>query len=155
ELTTAWGEPLPNVSLPRAVADRYGFTQREKDSESGLLHFRARSYDPRLGRFVQNDPVRGNRPSKHYSYASNRPTGNIDPLGLDDEEKWEWLSWQPYVKRIRVHILRPIERWGANTGNVPIAAVTGFIGGLGEGAENITTAVNNTVKGTRTAVFNP
>jgi len=66
---------------------RFGLTQRENDSESGLMHYRARSYDPRLGRFLQNDPILGNRSAKHYVYARNNPLNHVDPLGLDDEEK--------------------------------------------------------------------
>jgi uncharacterized protein RhaS with RHS repeats len=30
-------------------AIRYGFTGREHDAESGLIHFRARAYDPATG----------------------------------------------------------------------------------------------------------
>jgi len=76
--TTAWGEDLIDE---RAVPDRYGFTQRERDEESGLVHFRARSYDPRLGRFTQNDSILGNRPSEHYVYAGNNPVSRVDPMG--------------------------------------------------------------------------
>ena len=35
---------------------RFGFTGRENDPESGLLHYRARAYDPAVGRFLQQDP---------------------------------------------------------------------------------------------------
>jgi len=45
------------VVLSSGTPDRYGFTGREKDDESGLMHYRMRAYDPRVGRFVQRDPV--------------------------------------------------------------------------------------------------
>ncbi len=35
----------------------YGFTGREFDAESGLYHYRARHYDPGVGRFLQSDPL--------------------------------------------------------------------------------------------------
>jgi len=46
------------------------------------MHYRARSYDPRLGRFIQMDPPRSRRAQHHYVYASNGPANFLDPLGL-------------------------------------------------------------------------
>jgi RHS repeat-associated protein len=85
-LTTAWGLPHPGFTPVVGQPDRYGFTQREADSESGLLQFRARAYDPRLGRFTQTDPILGNRATKHYAYAGNNPVSFIDPFGLDADD---------------------------------------------------------------------
>jgi len=65
-------------------SERYGFAHREHDPESGLVHMRARMYDPRLGRFTQNDPAIGNRSSKHYVYTGNNPVSMIDPQGLQE-----------------------------------------------------------------------
>lgn len=45
------------------------------------MHFRARSYDPRLGRFVQKEPILHERVAWTYTYASNRPTLGKDPWG--------------------------------------------------------------------------
>src|SRR5436190_1936100 len=71
-------------------AERYsGVAQREQDTESGLVYMRNRMYDPSLGRFTQTDPILGNRPGKHYAYASNNPLGIVDPMGLGDESLWE------------------------------------------------------------------
>jgi len=38
---------------------RFRFTGRENDSEIGLYHYRARAYDPAVGRFLQPDPWPG------------------------------------------------------------------------------------------------
>ncbi len=35
----------------------YGYAGREHDAESGLLHLRARMYDPQTGLFLQADPI--------------------------------------------------------------------------------------------------
>lgn len=89
-LQTAWGERLPGFSQDVTPAERRGFTQREHDQETddangnGLISFRARSYDPRIGRFVQTDPIPGNRTTEHYLYAGNNPVSRVDPTG----EEW-------------------------------------------------------------------
>ncbi|MEO0249170.1 MAG: RHS repeat-associated core domain-containing protein, partial [candidate division WOR-3 bacterium] len=59
---------------------------REHDPESGLVHMRARMYEPRMGRFTQIDPVLNNRMNDQYIYASNNPATHYDPLGLQDEK---------------------------------------------------------------------
>ncbi|MCL4244488.1 MAG: RHS repeat-associated core domain-containing protein, partial [Candidatus Dadabacteria bacterium] len=35
----------------------YSYTGREYDAESGLYYYRARYYDPSIGRFLQEDPI--------------------------------------------------------------------------------------------------
>jgi len=66
------------------TTERYGFAQRESDTESGLVQMRNRLYDARTGRFTQTDPILGNRPSKHYGYAGNNPVSTVDPWGLQE-----------------------------------------------------------------------
>lgn len=78
-LKDVWGMPITQTS----TQERYGFAQRERDTESGLVHMRARQYDPRTGRFTQNDPLLANRPFEGYQYCRNNPVAMIDPLGLD------------------------------------------------------------------------
>jgi RHS repeat-associated protein len=82
QFTDAWGNDLdlgiPN--LPTGSGDRYGFQGRENDSESGLMHFRARSYDPMMGRFTSRDPVW--HPNL-YHFADNDPVNKTDPSGRD------------------------------------------------------------------------
>jgi hypothetical protein len=45
-------------------------------------------YDPRSGRFTQQDPLLGNRPFEHYAYAGNNPVSRVDPMG----DKWKIKS---------------------------------------------------------------
>jgi hypothetical protein len=46
------------------------------------MHYRARSYDPRVGRFLALEPIRRELHSAHYNYAAVRPMDRIDPTGL-------------------------------------------------------------------------
>jgi RHS repeat-associated protein len=48
-------------------------THRERDDEGSLLDYRARSYDPRVGRFAQKDPIVEFRMEEQYLYVANSP----------------------------------------------------------------------------------
>jgi RHS repeat-associated protein len=64
------------------LASRYGFTGRENDSFTGLMHYRARQYDPKLGRFISEDPIGfAGGDINLYGYVRNRPTMLRDPTG--------------------------------------------------------------------------
>lgn len=75
-----WG----NSTLAMTVGG-WAFTGRERDPETGLLYYRARYYMPSVGRFVSEDPLGAEGGSLNfYAYASNAPTGRVDPSGLID-----------------------------------------------------------------------
>ncbi len=64
-----------------AVGNRFTFTGREYDSESGLYYYRARHYDPAHGRARQRDPLHYIDGMNLYEYAQSRPTFHSDPMG--------------------------------------------------------------------------
>lgn len=67
-----------NPSFPT----RYQFTGREKDSYTGLMHYRARQYDSNLGRFISEDPIGfGGGDINLYGYVRNNPQNFRDPTG--------------------------------------------------------------------------
>jgi RHS repeat-associated protein len=59
----------------------YAFTGREWDAEIGLYYYRARYYDPELGRFLSADPSGMVDGPNLYAYVSGRPTAGRDPSG--------------------------------------------------------------------------
>ncbi len=58
-----------------------GFQGRDFDVESGLYYFRARYYDPNVGRFVSPDPSGYSGGLNLYSFVNSNPTSLVDPSG--------------------------------------------------------------------------
>ena len=69
-----------------------GFTGQRLDTESGLMHFGARFYDPVLSRFISADPAPPNKldpkSRERYSYALNNPLRYTDATGLTPEDEF-------------------------------------------------------------------
>jgi RHS repeat-associated protein len=60
-----------------------GYTGRPLDEDTGLMNYRARWYDPVVGRFVSEDPSGFDGGDANlYRYCGNNPMTNVDPMGL-------------------------------------------------------------------------
>jgi RHS repeat-associated protein len=57
------------------------FTGRDNDG-TGPYYYRARYYDPKIGRFISEDPIRFEGGINFYVYTGNNPVTFIDSLGL-------------------------------------------------------------------------
>ncbi|GAB5443819.1 MAG: hypothetical protein Fues2KO_41680 [Fuerstiella sp.] len=77
---------------------RYAFTGREWDADADLYYYRARWYDPTVGRFISEDPIGFAAGDVNVSrYVGNTATTEVDPTGLEDWV-WPWdpsASWNP------------------------------------------------------------
>jgi RHS repeat-associated protein len=94
----------------------FGFTGRERDEESDLNYYRARYYDPELGRFISKDPIGfAAGDVNQYRYVGNGPVEATDPSGLQDFGLPPWNKMPTYS---------PDQGWldfnaGNNSGNTP------------------------------------
>ena len=67
------------------VGGEYLFLGERRDPETGLIHLRARQYDPEIGRFMTKDPLGYSAGINAYVYCGNDPVNRSDPMGLDDD----------------------------------------------------------------------
>jgi RHS repeat-associated protein len=65
------------------LAAGYSYTGREWDEETALHFYRARHYEPTLGRFLSSDPIGFDGGLNFYAYVLANPTNWTDPFGLD------------------------------------------------------------------------
>ena len=87
-----FGQP----NSPSSLGNPYLFTGRRFDDETGLYYYRARYYDPYIGRFLQTDPTGYIDSLNLYTYVGNNPVTFVDPLGLfmGIEECARWYEEQ-------------------------------------------------------------
>jgi hypothetical protein len=122
-------------------------------------------YDPRIGRFTQNDPLRLKSPFQHYAYANNNPVSIVDPLGRDGEllEGFK-LGWDLYKKAvdplasIRKTIVRKAkEAYNNFINSIDTAGkpVTAFTTEAARGSLKLTEKVFDRLEGIHQTIANP
>ncbi len=80
----AWGEVREQrsaLALQEGVTNPIRFQGQYYDHETGLHYNRYRYYDPGVGRFISQDPIRYSGGLNLYFYGPNA-IGLVDPLGL-------------------------------------------------------------------------
>ncbi|HBB98516.1 MAG TPA: hypothetical protein DC054_24300, partial [Blastocatellia bacterium] len=98
-LTNSLGASVAQVSYDAfgnsngSALTRYDYTGRERDSLTGLLYYRARWYDPRVGRFISEDPIGFGGGINQFGYVGGNSTNRYDPSGLYDIDVHYYLTY--------------------------------------------------------------
>lgn len=94
----------------------------------GAYHYKARAYQPELGRFLQTDPIGYTAGANLYAYVGADPINLLDPLGLDgvhipggESECYKKggivvVTVGNGVDHNECHMLGPISFWGGGNG---------------------------------------
>ena len=134
----AWG----NVVASGSSRSKFGYTGHQPDAETGLIYFKARYYDPVLGRFIGEDPMEGEAAIplswRSYLYANGNPlvyvdrNGNIAVLADGADALGQFNDW------LKDRSSQYGDGWLAVAGNV----ATGVTRGIVAGTEGLVRAAN-------------
>ena len=113
-----YGEILANQT-PHGYDERFKFTGKELDAESGYYYFNARYLLSELGDFISTDPHLDARPRiSSYAYCSWNPINKTDPDGMDDEQRQAAVDLaNKYVEKNRIRALN-CTNWGQKKGSL-------------------------------------
>jgi len=79
---------------------RFRFTGQIILPEAQLYHFKARTYDPKIGRFLQTDPVGTKDDINLYAYSRNDPLNRVDNAGTWSAAVHEQVMIEAFGKKI-------------------------------------------------------
>ncbi len=78
-----YGEPKNASNVTSFAGARFRYTGQTVIPEASLYYYKARVYDPMMGRFLQTDPIGSKDDLDLYAYTGDDPIDHSDPSGTD------------------------------------------------------------------------
>ena len=135
-LTDRAGEPLSHYRYTPFGVERENtgtlhnplrFCARRRCTIADTYDFRARQYDPSLGRFLQPDPAGLVDSTNPYTYAINSPLSRVDPWGTDTRPEVNRHALESYFDEERKELAREFVRRSGNVGANEVFTMYGYI----------------------------
>jgi RHS repeat-associated protein len=135
-LTDRAGSPLASYrytafgvqsEVSGAVYNPLRFCARRRPQAIDTYDFRARQYDPVLGRFLQRDPAGPVDSTNPYTYARNAPLNGVDPWGTETRQEINRQAIETYVGEERKELAREFVRHSDREGAFEVFAMYGSI----------------------------
>jgi RHS repeat-associated protein len=142
-----------------SLTNPFQYTARESDPETGLYYYRARYYDPYVGRFTSEDPLGFAGGINKYDYVNGNPTNWIDnygtTCGCPDPQQFDDEIDQAEDEMVQ-NLFLPLKRaglGGINGGIIGclVASEVGCVEGLVPGA--IVGALGGLIEGGGEALY--
>ncbi len=89
EIFNEKGEKIPNTK----VGNPWRYKGKRKESQTGLIYFGIRYYDPKIGRWISPDPSGTADGPNRYAFVHNNPINYTDSFGLATEKNQEFLDY--------------------------------------------------------------
>ena len=78
-------DPFGNLAKPPLLPEnRFRFSTKLQDAETGFCYYGYRYYDPKHGRWLSRDPIEEEGGLNLYGFLGNDPVNGWDYLGLDE-----------------------------------------------------------------------